>query len=958
MGRSCLYIMLLIILYMSENNAEIGSALHSVPSTSSSIRRFPEPGSEYAKFLTDFKSVELNPNKTDILVAAKEYLFRLDIETFKIQNTSVSENVLHMPVEKRSYDRCIANRIEKNDCPNYMLFAIYNTSSDIFACGTYSLLRRCWLVSSRTFKVTKQVNGEFDATNEFTPNLPSGSIIGTTTDNGGIFGAIAVREKKRSSLRAILSDDTRMKSGKPTIQFNDPHFVYSYAADDGFVYFFFSETADEVSDRQMVYSRVGRVCSYDKGSFLTDNAFISFSKSQIICYEKGAVRDYYDHIQSATAVTVHDKAGKAEVFIYASFTTTMRATGSSAVCRYKFKDIQNLFQTSQYYVKKTDGGTVKYEPQNHPDSKFDVSRMKCDESLNTVSITSPNSVWITSNPLLYSDNEPFDRNTVTTFSERVTSITVEDVHREENKTDPGKHILFAGTDSGKIFKVVMNITNIGKPVVLEEIQAVDGRGAITSLHLTEKYVIASGKDINLIRVDKERCESKYLMCRDCLKARDPFCAWSISQKKCTRTADLAPSDRIQDVERGSDKKCPPVDVNISCSLTIVDNIPGAWTALQCTGHGKIAPKVLAWKKDQARLHVDQSIYEIRQINASSQQLIIKGYTAKELGTYGCVVGLEKNKSECSIPIKGEKAEAKCVSNSTNCSCAVTGYPLPSMRKLINGNQTVKISQYGPIIIDPGVTLFAFNAFGDDVFTCPVVTLPTMITTTTTTSPSTTKTSTTTTTTTSPTTLSTTKTTTFSKSTRANTSLAVTTTKPTTLPTTIKTNKTPTTRRKTVTKEERTMTTAKTTTGRQSSTQAKPATPGRRGATRADNSNKYLAPFLVFLCLFLILLFANLLFFCRHITKRRERDTDEEDEFDGKKGTLNISMENDSKKPHSAFYKPSRLKKTDSTKPLMKKERSKPSNGSTPNHTDTTKLATEMDERGSSESGRYITHIKT
>ncbi|XP_065060525.1 semaphorin-1A-like isoform X2 [Rhopilema esculentum] len=838
MGRSCLYIMLLIILYMSENNAEIGSALHSVPSTSSSIRRFPEPGSEYAKFLTDFKSVELNPNKTDILVAAKEYLFRLDIETFKIQNTSVSENVLHMPVEKRSYDRCIANRIEKNDCPNYMLFAIYNTSSDIFACGTYSLLRRCWLVSSRTFKVTKQVNGEFDATNEFTPNLPSGSIIGTTTDNGGIFGAIAVREKKRSSLRAILSDDTRMKSGKPTIQFNDPHFVYSYAADDGFVYFFFSETADEVSDRQMVYSRVGRVCSYDKGSFLTDNAFISFSKSQIICYEKGAVRDYYDHIQSATAVTVHDKAGKAEVFIYASFTTTMRATGSSAVCRYKFKDIQNLFQTSQYYVKKTDGGTVKYEPQNHPDSKFDVSRMKCDESLNTVSITSPNSVWITSNPLLYSDNEPFDRNTVTTFSERVTSITVEDVHREENKTDPGKHILFAGTDSGKIFKVVMNITNIGKPVVLEEIQAVDGRGAITSLHLTEKYVIASGKDINLIRVDKERCESKYLMCRDCLKARDPFCAWSISQKKCTRTADLAPSDRIQDVERGSDKKCPPVDVNISCSLTIVDNIPGAWTALQCTGHGKIAPKVLAWKKDQARLHVDQSIYEIRQINASSQQLIIKGYTAKELGTYGCVVGLEKNKSECSIPIK------------------------------------------------------------------------------------------------------------------------VTTTKPTTLPTTIKTNKTPTTRRKTVTKEERTMTTAKTTTGRQSSTQAKPATPGRRGATRADNSNKYLAPFLVFLCLFLILLFANLLFFCRHITKRRERDTDEEDEFDGKKGTLNISMENDSKKPHSAFYKPSRLKKTDSTKPLMKKERSKPSNGSTPNHTDTTKLATEMDERGSSESGRYITHIKT
>jgi len=75
--------------------------------------------------------------------------------------------------------------------------------------------------------------------------------------------------------------------------------------------------------------------------------------------------------------------------------------------------------------------------------------------------------------------------------------------------------------------------------------------------LHKDYVIGSGNDMPLVRISKERCESKYLMCSDCLKARDPYCAWSLSMKKCTRAANLTPLDRLQDVATGSDKKCPP-----------------------------------------------------------------------------------------------------------------------------------------------------------------------------------------------------------------------------------------------------------------------------------------------------------------------------------------------------------------------------------------------------------------
>ena len=69
---------------------------------------------------------------------------------------------------------------------------------------------------------------------------------------------------------------------------------------------------------------------------------------------------------------------------------------------------------------------------------------------------------------------------------------------------------------------------------------------------------------------------------------------------------------------------------------------------------------------------------------------------------------------------GQKPEVNCSRNSTNCTCQVSGYPFPSVSKVVNGNQTIRLGHgINPIAIQQGVILFAFNSFGDDVFTCPV-----------------------------------------------------------------------------------------------------------------------------------------------------------------------------------------------------------------------------------------------
>ncbi len=95
-----------------------------------------------------------------------------------------------------------------------------------------------------------------------------------------------------------------------------------------------------------------------------------------------------------------------------------------------------------------------------------------------------------------------------------------------------------------------------------------------------------------------------------------------------------------------------------------------------------------------------------------------------------------------------KPAVNCSSSYANCSCEITGHPFPTIRKVVNGNQTTKVSQPGPFFIESGAFIFAMNSFGEDIFSCqalsrPVTTATTTAvkTTTTTTAPTTRMTST-------------------------------------------------------------------------------------------------------------------------------------------------------------------------------------------------------------------------
>eukprot|EP00794_Sanderia_malayensis_P009871 gene9871-10881_t len=863
--------LLILIIFVCGAFSETSSAMHYVSYKHASIEQFPKANSPYANMLDHFKSVDFNENKTKILVSARNYVFQLDLETFSLTNTPNDRN---------------------SDCKNFFTLGLYLDHKRILTCASYAERGRCWEVDAINFTLIKQLTSEYGDKIPLSPRTPEGHSIALVAANNVVVAAVsAYSQTPQFSMQGVLTDGQLMSTSNSRPPFNNKilystNFISLYEGDDGFVYVFFTETAEEVSERKTVYSRVGRLCSYDQGSKL-DADYVTFRKSQIVCYKKGNVPDYYDHIQSTTAVKVHNSNGTSEVYIYASFTTTVRSTGSSAICRYRLKDIQKLFATSKYYVndcKTSARDECSYIKKDNPYPSRDLGRFKCDANLDTTQVTSCN--WGCLNPLLYDDNEPFDKTAIMFFrGERITALALEDIHQDPsvNKTDVGKHVLFAGTDSGMIYKVAMNSTNVGEPVFLEKIQVVEKPGRITRLYFNKDYLIGFGPTLKLLKIKKERCESSYLLCSDCLQSRDPYCAWSLSQKKCTTAHNLPVSDRLQSIEDGRDSKCPPVDIHISCSLKIVDNIPGARTALLCAGHGIISPKIIAWKKGSALLTLND-MYQVEVVNASAQRLIIRDYSMADLGTYGCVVGVGRNKSVCTVTLTGTKPDVKCNTTESNCSCQASGYPYPIIRKVVNGNETVEVNHPGMFFLNPGVFVIALNAFGDDVYSCRINSKPATTTTSTTTL---------TTTTTKPTT-----TTTKIVTTMTNSTTPAATTKPSTKQTT---------KFESVTTI---LTTKRTTTTTEAGESSKPeptrgtiGTPGKRVECPSPDPDKYFAAFVACLVLFLLTLIILLFALYLLILVRRNNSSDygdEEDEFDGRTGTLNVSKRQDEALSSGAF----------------------------------------------------------
>ncbi|XP_023613071.1 semaphorin-5B [Myotis lucifugus] len=285
------------------------------------VSNFTYPGAR------DFSQLALDPSRNQLIVGARNYLFRLSLANVSLlQATEWASN----EDTRRS---CQSKGKTEEECQNYVRVLIV-TGRKVFLCGTNAFSPVC---SSRQVgnlsRTMEKINGV--ARCPYDPRHNSTAVI---SSQGELYAATVIDFSGRDP--AIYRS---LGSGPPlrTAQYNskwlnEPNFVAAY--DIGlFAYFFLRENAVEHDCGRTVYSRVARVCKNDVGGrFLLEDTWTTFMKARLNCSRPGEVPFYYNELQSAFHLPEQD-------LIYGVFTTNVNSIAASAVCAFNLSAISQAF---------------------------------------------------------------------------------------------------------------------------------------------------------------------------------------------------------------------------------------------------------------------------------------------------------------------------------------------------------------------------------------------------------------------------------------------------------------------------------------------------------------------------------------------------------------------------------------------------------------------------------------
>uniref|UniRef100_A0A182P8I8 Semaphorin-1A n=1 Tax=Anopheles epiroticus TaxID=199890 RepID=A0A182P8I8_9DIPT len=376
-----------------------------------------------------------------------------------------------------------------------------------------------------------------------------------------------------SGLDPIIYREHLQTEQYDSLSLNAPNFVGSFTQGD-FVYFFFRETAVEfINCGKAIFSRVARVCKWDKGGpNRLKNRWTSYLKSRLNCSMPGDFPFYFDEIQS-TSNLVEGRYGHANSkLIYGVFSTAPNAIAGSAICAFSLQEISDTFEGNFKEQSGLNSNWLPVNPLNVPDPRpgscHNDSRTLPDLTLN---FKKTHSLMDETVPAFF--GSPILTRVSTMY--RFTAIAVD----PQIKTPGGKtyDVIFVGTDHGKILKTVnaesADSNKKVTSVVIEEIDALQTNEPIRTLEIVRttqydtpkdgsyddgKLIIVT--DTTVLAIKLHRCSSeKITSCSECVALQDPYCAWDKIVGKCRSHGAPRWSEEnvfYQSVATGDHAACP------------------------------------------------------------------------------------------------------------------------------------------------------------------------------------------------------------------------------------------------------------------------------------------------------------------------------------------------------------------------------------------------------------------
>lgn len=492
-----------------------------------------------------------------LIVSGRNLIYNLSITDLKEQQR------LAWYSNDADVKMCLMKGKDDENCQNYIKIMAKASNGRLLLCGTNSFKPLCreYNILSGNYSMEKEKPGQ--AVCPYDPRHNSTSIY---VDGDLYTGTVA----DFSGMDPIIYREPLQTEQYDSMSLNAPDFVNSLTQGD-FVYFFFRETAVEyINCGKAVYSRVARVCKYDRGGpHRFRNRWTSFLKSRLNCSVTGDFPFYFNEIQSSTDL-IEGRYGDAQAqLIYGTFTTPPNSITGSAVCAFSLQDIADTFEGNFKEQSALNSNWLPVQSSKVPDPRpgqcHNDSRTLPDLTLNFIKT---HSLMDESVPSFF--GQPIVIRTTVHY--RFTQIAVD----PQVKVPGGKtyDVLFIGTDTGKVIKAVNAMSADSRhgvrPVVIEEIQVFAGHVPVRGLHVLHnnnggkvqegRLIVVADGEVQSLRL--HRCDSnKISSCSECVALQDPYCAWDKVQGKCRSHGANRWGDEtffFQHVASGQHSACPPL----------------------------------------------------------------------------------------------------------------------------------------------------------------------------------------------------------------------------------------------------------------------------------------------------------------------------------------------------------------------------------------------------------------
>lgn len=441
----------------------------------------------------------------DLYVGGTGFVLRLNVTNYHI----IEEFPLKMKEQQ----------CQEGHCEN-VVTVIEKFEDSIFVCATDEQNPQCWKLSQ---------NMESSDGHGISPFVHTQNSLLLTID-GDIYAA-APLDADGSSLQFRRKAGSRTNVWMYDSWVSEPTFISASLVqreddrNNEKIYIFFREKNSDTSPEADPWiSRVARVCKVDEGGSkrFFQNIWTSFLKARLVCgFPEESL--YFSRLQDIYVMHAEDWR---ETRVYALFTSSWNST---AVCIYTIAMIEKVFENSTFK------GYDKDIPRPRPGACVKNSRNLPQATLNVVKDYPEMADWVYS----VHNTAPFYIS-----SNNYTKIVVDQVQAADNHT---YNILLLATDSGKIHKV---LEAGSEPFIISETH-LSNSSTIQAMKLdSKKKKLVVGFSEKISTMDLQRCQDYNNSCADCVLARDPYCAWTLSG--CTSSA----NGGIQSIMDGHISVCP------------------------------------------------------------------------------------------------------------------------------------------------------------------------------------------------------------------------------------------------------------------------------------------------------------------------------------------------------------------------------------------------------------------